>query len=111
MNRIERILAGCEKYKYNFDKWKSDVSKFASDDFSKKLHSTDQLECNEAREEIAIWSTSSNLTGLFCQTWGNDKKNRQEALECLESAKEKTTEEYLMRGLISLIDIAKEEMN
>ena len=111
MNRMERILAGCEKYKYNFDRWKSDVSKFASDDFSKKLHSTDELEFNEAIEEIAIWGTSSSLTGLFCQTWGNDKKNRQGALECLERAKEKTTEEYLMRGLICLIDVAKEEID
>lgn len=71
---MNRILAGCEKYKNNFDKWKSDVSKFACENFSKKLHSTVQLECNEARDEIAIWSASSILTGLFCQTCCKDKK-------------------------------------
>ncbi|KAK8897496.1 hypothetical protein M9Y10_015452 [Tritrichomonas musculus] len=81
-----------------------------SEEFFEKLNSDEESISKDARQEIAVWGTSSSLTDLFCQGRGRDKNNVREALDCLLEAKRKATEELTKKNVNFIISISHERL-
>lgn len=109
LSRFERIDLGCQRYAEEgkgFEKWKSDLFRFVSDDFRKQLYSSDGLESEKAQQDVAVWGTSSALTDLFYQTWGRQTSKRKEAAAYLLEAKSLTSDDYILKGINCAIEVA-----
>ena len=85
---IEQGLKIYEDVKTGFERWKSDLKTFLSDDFQIEWHSTDKSVFKNAAEKLAIWQASSVFIYMFSGTWGDEfSEKRTEALNLLKEVK------------------------